>query len=172
MQASSKPPSMKTFIIAVLGILLFSITASAQESKMIKLDPGFSYKFKVDEKRISGKEAKQLISTDPEAAYSFQSARQNKTVSHLFAGIGAAGLAYSIVAFVDGDIDTKWGIFAGSVALIGFAVPLYTSADRQMCGALQQYNEQFMDETSYYQKPKKSITFKVSGNGAGVVFSY
>lgn len=163
---------MKLFFIAFLGFSLLSINAFTQESKMIKLDPGLSYHFKVNGEKITGRQAKEIISYDPEALYSFQSARQNKTVSHIFAGVGAAGLAYSIVAFADGSIDTKWGIFAGSVALIGFAIPLYTSADRQMCGALQKHNEQFKEGTSYYQKPAKNISFKVSGSGLGLVFSY
>lgn len=126
----------------------------------------------VDGEEITGKKAKKMISVDPEALYSFESARQNKTVSHIFIGLGVAGLAYSTAAFINEDMNTKWGIFAGSMVLVGFAIPLYISAEKQMCGALEKYNERFTDETSYHKKPKRSIHLKVSGNQAGLVYNF
>lgn len=163
---------MKPFLILLFCFLSASISTYAQKGEMIKLESGLSYNFMVDGEQISGKKAKKLISVDPEALYSFENARQNRTVSHVFGGLGVAGLIYSSAAMVNEELDTKWGIFAGSIVLVGFAIPLYISADRQMCGALTKYNQRFKSGTSYFKKPKKSVQFTFTGNSAGLVLKF
>lgn len=163
---------MKPFLILLLCFLSASISTYAQKGEMIKLESGLSYNFMIDGEQISGKKAKKLISVDPEALYSFESARQNRTVSHIFAGLGVAGLIYSSAAMVNDELDTKWGIFAGSIVLVGFAIPLYISADKQMCGALMKYNQRFKSGTAYYKKPEPNFQMSFSGSGAGLVFNF
>src|SRR5690606_40060810 len=90
--AVTKTKCMKLLLFVFFSCFLISNTALAQKGKMIKLESGISYNFMVDGEEITGKKAKKLISNDPEALYSFESARQNKTVSHIFIGLGVAGL--------------------------------------------------------------------------------
>ena len=158
----------KLFILAsIIGINL----GFSQESKVITWNKKISYNFKQNGEPISAKEVEEQLKDYPEALFSFESARRNRTFSQIAGGLGIAGIAYSIYMVAPDNKNTKWGIVIGSAALVGFSIPLYISADRQMCGALEYHNDQVRGE-SYYHKPKGEFNLVMNANGLGVKYSF
>lgn len=162
---------MKTKLL-LLVCFLISQTASAQVSDSITWNTGISFHFYQNGEKISAKKASAQLKTFPEAHASFQSARQNRTFSHFLGGIGLAGVVYTAYSLFPEGMETKWGIIAGSAVLIGFAVPLNLSADNQMCGALEYYNQQVNKSSYYHHKPKGEFSLVLNAGGAGFRYAF
>lgn len=157
---------MKTKLLTILFAFCMQ-TAYSQLADSIFWETGISYKFTQNGKYLSAQEVKRQLKDYPEALNSFESARSNKTFSQIMGGLGIAGIIYTAYSLFPEGMDTKWGIVAGSAAFIGFSIPIYLSADKQMCGALEDYNQK-ISQTSYNQKPRQQFKLVYNANGLGL----
>jgi hypothetical protein len=163
--------------------LFGTLAGFSQTSNQIELKKKRYYQ---NDKKLTSKDLKSILSSNPESAVEYQIAKKNGTIAAVPAGIGSALCLYGAAVSLKQSVDESNAISNGDLyyesdqskfvtpiligaGLVVVAIPFMISSNKHLKKSISIYNSK-KSSTGYRDEIK--LDFGLTQNGIGVTYHF
>jgi hypothetical protein len=148
---------MKSLLLFFLFLLPIGIFAQHDADTISMIKKGGTYKFYQQNKEVRFVDLAEIIKENPEATKNIRLAKNNRTFSNIFLGLGIITFGYGVLSGLSATIEegessqlvsgTVAGIAVGG-ALIVLSIPMRVAYKKKTRTAIDLYNQEKLSSTN------------------------